>query len=372
MVFSFRAVLSVWSPSAGLVRCVWGGVNTETSLLSTRDPPIFSPSLHHFKMSSSAPAAAAKPPNVLVYQADRDASSKCFLRARECLEVCLTPERYVVYPLGADEISHYTPWKENCRLLLVPPPPTTSKQSCDPVAMAPRVVEEILSYVQAGGKLLSMGAELNSSLGLTSVSEALERSKVDSEEDLVSMYCPDGVCDVELASDGMELEQGCKFSSLVPELDQTRPPVDDMYLSGLCLNKSILSSTDVAHLVPVEWNADMEWIQTNTNHSNNKHQSLDTPTGSTPQGSCDLPRVPCVREVCFAGDGRALLSSVDLLPSVPPELGVAPLVRLKRGVALRERYLTLLLRRLGLECSEEQLPQLTHTYLLCAPEVEMR
>ena len=68
--------------------------------------------------AAKAPAQV-KPPNVLVLQSLKDSTTQEFSRIRDALESCLTPERYVVYPLGVDEVQQRSPWQDNCRLLLV-------------------------------------------------------------------------------------------------------------------------------------------------------------------------------------------------------------------------------------------------------------
>lgn len=316
--------------------------------------------------SSSEPKP--KPPNVLIYQSDKDTTNKDFIRVKESLETCLTPERYVIYPLGDDDILHYSPWKENCRLLVIPFTDHARKYY-DPITMdtslPSRVMEEVLSYGQAGGNLLSMQTELNRLLGLLSVREVLKTARAGehSEESLLLAYCPDGVCDVEVSME----QSSYRFSGLVPvSHDGMR---DDMYLSSCSLQKTIMSSSDEAFLVPVEWNEDMMWIRQNSNQSNNSHIQSDQPPFFTLQSSHDLPSIPCVRKIALTNNGCMVLSNIDLLPILPHPLEIAPLVRLKKSVAPRGQYLTFLLRTLGLECSEEQLPDLTHTYLLCSDQV---
>ena len=327
---------------------------------------------HSRKMSSSAGSSQPKPPNILIYQSDKNTSNTGFLRARESLESCLTPERYVIYPLGADDVLHYSPWKENCRLLVIPPSLAQSVAT-DTTTLSPRVMEEVLGFVREGGNLLSMQTDLNRLLGLTSVQEALGGVKVDecSQEVLTSAYCPDGACDVEVSAEGVGMEQGYRFSSLVPNLHKEAVnPADDAYLKRL-LPKDVIQSRSVeASLVPVEWNEDMEWIKQNTNQCNNKDQSrTDRLPNSAHQRLRNLPAIPCVHKLLLGNSGCTVVSSVDLFPALPSPLEVLPLLRLKKGVALRGRFLASLLKALGLECSEEQLPELTHTYLLCSEEV---
>lgn len=315
-----------------------------------------------------------KPPNVLIYQSDRDSTNADFIRAKKSLELCLTPERYVIYPLGVEDISRYSPWKENCRLLVVPPLTGHAQKAVSMDtggSLPPRVMEELVSYLQAGGKVLSMQSDLNRLLGLVPLREAMEGISCDgrgSGRGLLEVYCPEKVCDVEPeVASGME--RGCKFSCLVPGGDTTSTQDtgmensrDEIYLTSLRKTTVILSSTDMAFSIPVEWNTDMAWLSHNSNQCNSNDQPADPST-------LNLPSIPCVRSVELANGGGAVLASVDLSPVLPSNLEVSPLVRLKKGVALRGQYLARLLRGLGVECSEEQLPDLTHTFLICSDEV---
>ena len=296
-------------------------------------------------------SCAPKPPNVLIYQSDRNTASKEFIRVKESLEYCLTPEHYVMYPLGEDEVVQYSPWKDNCRLLVLPGLTEHAQRS-----LSPRVMEEVLSYIQTGGKLLSMHSELNRVLGLRPFQEAVdELCQGLSEENLAKgTYHEDGVCHMEVS----ELEssgtkqiqesngQSNRFSCLIP-FSNGMGKQADVYWNEVSLQKSIVSSNEEGFLIPVEWNADM--VQA-TSHSNSNQFS-------------------CVRKVVFATNGCAVLANVDICPVLPHDLGVSALLRLKKGVASRGRYLTLLLGMLGLECSVDQLPRLSHTYLVCSKQV---
>lgn len=337
--------------------------------------------------AASSSSSGPKPPNVLIYQSDKDTTNPVFVRTRDSLEASLTPERYVIYPLGEDDMYRYSPWKDNCRLLVVPPLGKCALESCDPAngsdlvngksqhhlhhrscdpsskgtgpRLPPRVMEELISYVVAGGKLLSMQSDLNREFGLFPLHETLGKDGRDT-----SIYVRDGVCDVEDAHNGTE--QGCRFSCIVSIPCGMRTEQDKIYLGNLSLQDAILSRTDIAHCMTVEWNADMKWIDRNTNQSNNTDQSdqlLDV-TSHDP--------IPCVHELELCNSGCAILAGVDICPIMPEGLDISPLVRLKKGVALRGKYLTHLLRRLGLECGDEQLPSLTHTFLICSDEVRQQ
>ena len=97
-----------------------------------------------------------KPPNVLVLSSEQH--EETFSPVKECLAGCLDGERYAVYPLKTEEVSK-TPWKENCCLLVVPPTLRT-REACNRA-----VLEEVESYIDGGGTLLSMNLETNSAFG---------------------------------------------------------------------------------------------------------------------------------------------------------------------------------------------------------------
>ena len=326
---------------------------------------------------STTATATTKPPNILIYQAEKDTTDADFVRIKESLESCLTPERYVIYPLGRSEVAQYTPWKENCRLLVVPATEHAQTPSSSKEELPPKVVKEMLSFAKEGGKLLSMHTDLNRWLGgLTSLWEALEAvgKAGGADVDTLSMttaYCRNRVCDVEV--DGMEPGSN-KFSCLVPNIARKREDrIDDVYIGDLSLQDSVLSESNMAFSVPVEWNADMEWIdqstQDNDGNNSNSDDSNRSPSVTIPRSHDTLPSIPCVREVRLSNEGCAVLSSVDLCPLLPSGLQVSSLVRLKKGVAPRRAHLTRLLTGFGLSCSEERLPDLTHTFLLCSGKV---
>ena len=101
---------------------------------------------------------AAKPPNVLVLQHRSRVTEKnsLFQSIKEELVSCLGSEKYVVYPLPVEDVLT-TPWKDNCRLLVVPA--TTHVTS-------PHVFGEVLDFLaKRGSRLLSTNAALNAALG---------------------------------------------------------------------------------------------------------------------------------------------------------------------------------------------------------------
>ena len=334
--------------------------------------------------------AQVKPPNVLVLQPHRDSTSQEFSRIRDALESCLAPERYVVYPLGLEEIQQSSPWQDNCRLLLVPPPPSAATQSRanggDPGAdqtvsrLCEKILQEIATYVSKGGVLLSMHAEVNRMLGLDSVSE------VESE------YLQHGVCNVETTSNkgsdnsadrpALDKFNALHISVFSPSLSPSKEKQSHDRVNGIeqDLEAGVISKEDLAVLALIETDAALEWLDANTNQSNNveSEQGSSAPKRPHDSGEAVTPvsaesdSTACVRRVELERGGKAILSNVDLFPLVGQDLGVKVLVWLKRDVEKRRKFLSSLLDSLGLECSEENLPELTHTYLVCSREVSMQ
>ena len=322
--------------------------------------------------------AQVKPPNVLVLQPHKDSTTQEFSQIRDALESCLTPERYVVYPLGLEEIRQSSPWRDNCRLLVVPPRPFPSNaaEHAQSIAsggdgtgmnetvprMSEKVLQEITSYVGRGGALLSMHPDVNKMFGL------------DLSSKIQLKHFQQGICNVtpksnesSKSADKWELD---KFNTLHISEKQSHDQISGVELT---LETGIVSHEDLAVLTPIETDAALEWLDANTNQSNNieSEQSSTTPQ-SLQESEEDVSSESgptCVRSLELEQGGKAILSCVNLFPLVRQDLRVKALVWLKRGVEQRRRFLSSLLFRLGLECSEEKVPELTHTYLVCSGEV---
>ena len=306
-------------------------------------------------MLSTGLTAVPKPPNVLIYHPDKDSTNEGFLRVKQSLELCLTPERYVIYPLGLDDILQYSPWKENCKLLVIPP--TTQSGPCGShdhsSELSPRVVEEISRYTQSGGSILSLHSHLNSFFGFpfSPFSKVGETDNVKPEDE----HCTVEVCE--------ELQK-YQFPSLVSSSSRNYA-LGNVFLD-VPLSDSVVENADVAFLVNK-----LKWDEANNNQSNNKRQ--DIPSRIQPSNRLNLlvsaDLVPCVRKVVFKNEGRATLANVDFLPVLPTGIELESLMHLSRGVAQRKQLLSSLLSWFGMECSKEKLPDLSHTYLLCSDKV---
>ena len=284
-----------------------------------------------------------KPPNVLIYQPSKDNTCREFVRTREALETCLTPERYAIYALSYDEVVLRAPWKANCRLVVVPPHPGAGGSSLDTASeLSPKVLSEIVSYLNGGGSLLSMNKCVNCHLGLRT-GQSERTSDVSVVIDEKTAFSPDsGVGGV---------TESVRFHAvnLHPcDSHMTAEPSDDSEVAMLAI-----SSRETVATFEQE-------VDTNTNQSNN------IPGSTSLQ---DHTHFPAVELVTVKGGGCAIVCGVDLLPLPEGETDVPLLVKLKKDVVVRSKVTSRLLGMLSLDCSEERLPGLTHTYLVCGEEV---
>lgn len=303
---------------------------------------------------------ASKPPNLLIYHPDKDTTSEVFLRVKKSLELCLTPEHYVIYPLGLDDVLHHSPWKDNCKLLVVPAATgDAAHKSHDlPGRLSPRLVEEFVTYVQSGGSLLSLQPDLSQFLGLSSL-PALNTVLSSQGEGLkgenVASSCEGDECTVVVCEEGRENYQ---FSCLVPNSCHSSYNSEDVYLETP-LSDSILGHSDLSFFhLRHEWNKKSIKII-----SEQLIQSCDP--------SPDDVKIPCMQKIKFINRGCAVISGFDLLPILCTGMELELLLRLSGGMSQRRQLLTSLLRGFGLECSEERLPDLTHTFLLCSDKVRV-
>ena len=251
---------------------------------------------------------------------------------REALDACLTPERYVIYPLGFSEIQQSFPWQDNCRLLLVPPTSSiatehaqssngdTGMQHYQDETMAPcipdDILQEIASFVSKGGVLLSMNSELNRMLGFNG-------------NVLPVKYYQHGVCSVapdessEMDKSGFKLEKfnALHISALAKGVSQSS--------SSEVLQLEATKKKDLAIFTPVESDAALEWLDDadTKNQSNTPQSSSHEPPLShlEEEGMGDVVAtledgdLVCVRELELGGGGRAVASSVNLFPTVPQD-----------------------------------------------------
>ena len=303
-------------------------------------------------LSTGFSLTTPKPPNILIYSPRKEDSTRdVFCRTKQSLETCLTPERYVIYPLGLEDIVQYSPWKSNCKLLVVPPITEEGlEESQDPILeLTPKVIEEMATFARAGGSILSLHSQLNMFLELSfSKADGLQGRSEKAHDDHES-----GIVKFKEEDDTHE------FSSLPPNQNGR------FDFSGIFLNTPLadvlMSEADVGFYV---YRSALRY--SNTNQSNNSEED-----DSLSPLSSQYSSVTVVKKTTLKGGGKIVTAAVDLLPVLPTAMKLEKLIKLSRGVPQRRVMLSSLLTWFDLACSKESLPELTHTYLLCSDQVRI-
>ena len=292
----------------------------------------------------------SKPPNILVVQPSRDSTDPGYLRVKEALVSHLDRERYVVYPLGWEEILH-SPWREHCMLLVVPPVSNIGAVTPQRGGVTPQL-NEVAAFSRNGGLLLSMEPELNRLLGADQLNN----------DDVTAKMC-------EVRGLLNEQEGSMVFSALNLSLKSSSEETST--------NQRYTSKTTLA-IIDSQDNANEEKTPTgNGVTSNNEATTTNGLHKEALNGGSPAPRnassTPCVQKLTFTDSkGCAVASAVDLLPASAELEGmdVSSLVRLKKGNEPRGSFLSAILRgELGLHCSSVKTPQLTNALLVCSEEV---
>lgn len=282
----------------------------------------------------------AKPPNVLVLSASvrgkPQEQDSGFLVTKECLSACLDSERYVVYPLPLDDLVH-TPWKDNCRLLVVPSTrqPTSVALNDDDSPMPGEgggsgdgVMKELLTYIRSGGRLLSMNPATNAALGCR-MPESFRQAPI------VNVTTQTGLSSDNVTTTDWVAVRPCTSEEEGPTMrdDFPPPPVEK-------------SSRVLARMKQVE---SEECAQTK-----------------------DLVQDSILHVQYEEGHGQAVLSHVNLLGSTGPHgpgVDIPELVTLKRDAEKVTKLLRVVLEEIGMECSEGESSDPTLSYLLCSDQV---
>ena len=296
-------------------------VAARASRLSCWTASVFSPSTlpssHWRTIGISRPARAMaqeagpspaniKPPNVLVLQPQgTKQGDHHFVHLKEGLASCLNQDRYVIYPLGLDDVLR-TPWKENCSLFVVPSKLTIT---------APLAFKEIMSFVHNGGILLSMEASLNVGLGFKGHACLV----------LNHLYTAISDCGVRFHALGIS-PTGMKDAQFAQEI-----MVDPAVSRNVLAHFEATSQLDMSDL--------------------------------------DTSNLPCVQKAILKNGGKAIISYIDLLSTTYEDADVSTLVQLKKDVESRHGFLRTALSGVGLECSLDKFPDLSHTYLVCSQKV---
>ena len=259
--------------------------------------------------SSSSSGTVVKPPNVLVLVPAKD-TPDLFLRTKETLQACLGYERYVVYPLPFAEVtSKNLPWKENCILLIVPNLPQILPSD---------LVAELSSFIQMGGKCLSMNIQISAHI-LDSISTrpCIETKDTGNNEDKVMIISP-----------------------LDPKLES--------FHSLKCVYNSSL------HLE--EDGIDVNW----TVMSLAKARQLDDQEKQTVQDDapcCWLVSDPPAQRV-------SIVSFLELMAPDVDASSMAVLEKIKETGKPRHEFLRTVFDAMGLECGSAAMPPLSPIYLV--------
>lgn len=307
------------------------------------------------RLMSRSRAVPVKPPNVLVLQSSYSKTKEKegpFSFLKESLASCLNQERYVLYNLSVEDVL-LTPWKENCTLLVVPSSAmaaTSTEAGKSSESNWPKVLREIASYVQSGGVLLSMQSGLNELLGFNPPYPFIQNRL-----SLVATQLNSTTSRGNIQFHTLTISHVNSGSDLIEK--ETHPP---------------LSVEDVAFIVSdssatsLPSNSQLQSLSV-SNPSADPIENATTDVGNN--SDCISQQFPCVQKLKFEGGGQAVLSYVELLPGIHESLDVGALMQVKKDTEDRAKFLQGILSAIGLECSVEQVPSLSHTYLLCSEEV---
>lgn len=298
-----------------------------------------------------------KPPNVLVLQSSYSKTKEKegpFSFLKESLASCLNQERYVLYNLSVEDVL-LTPWKENCTLLVVPSSAmaaTSTEAGKSSESNWPKVLREIASYVQSGGALLSMQSGLNELLGFNP-----PYAFIQNRLSLVATQLNSTTSRGNIQFHTLTISHVNSGSDLFE--NETHPPLSVEDVAFIVSDSSETSPPSNSQLQSVSFsNSCADPIENATIH-------VDVGNNS----DCISQQFPCVQKLKFEGGGQAILSYVELLPGIHESLDVGALMQVKKDTEDRAKFLQGILSAIGLECSVEQVPSLSHTYLLCSEEV---
>ena len=234
------------------------------------------------------------------------------------------------------------------------------------------VCDPIVSYVRAGGTLLSMQGELNKQLGFEfqGIPLATERCLLENVRVLPnvrSVVAGSEFAPSETATSSSETvtssSDRCDYITFRAPSVQVGPVAtsDVIGSSGSperTLDPEIVSRENLA-VFHHEETAESCPHSTATGHITNSSNSA----------AMEQQAPPCFQKVVFRSGGLALLSYVDLLPAIHEESDISKLVQLKRDTEVRIDFLRAVLSGAGLECSSYKVPGITHTYLVCSEKV---
>ena len=329
----------------------------------------------------------AKPPNVLVLccggQNQRGGGpDPLYSAVRDgLLRASLDHERYAVYPLSLGEAASRAPWRDNCRLLVVP----------RGLGEVGEVLTELASFVAGGGTLLSTHAPTNAAFGFAApdrfrrtrcvvikgVSPLIEQP----EEWIVARTSP-------LAC---ETPTPPPVPLVLPSLDQTTK------LSVLARMRELESSGDQTaarrgcgqereeggggegKTCGVEREKADDTVceaKVEAEDDNIKRRGQEEERKGLEEGGDSSDAVDCIQHLQFEGNsGQAILSHVDLFSSLvvtsseEEHASLSEIVALKRDAEKLSGLLRSVLGEVEMECSEGENCAPTLSYLVCSEKV---
>ena len=266
--------------------------------------------------------ASAKPPNILLLcdnqssnggQSSGQKFGLSYQQAKADLTTCIGRERYVIYPLALEDVSRL-PWRENCQLLIAP-------ASLNLVGSSPDAIQHLRSFVEGGGRCLSMNGLL---------SEALASNQDEPRRESADMEMTSKLCHVVPCVKGEKGLDGFIALSLY-----SNPPLFGAATSN---EGRDLVCTPLGHLHPA---------------------GADANSTSSP-----LPPPACIHLVSDrCGQSRYVSSTVELLPPSLEDLTVSMVTELKQATRARHTFLRAVLHQLGVECAPSSPASLSYTFL---------
>ena len=236
------------------------------------------------------------------------------------------------------------------------------------------VCDEIVSYVRAGGILLSMQGELNKQLGFEfqAVSSVTEQSRLASVRVLSSsIVAGSKFAPSETSTPSSSSSEQCDYitfraPSVWASPAATSDDIGRVDSSGLGELGTLDSEVESREILAVFHHEPPEETVESPSHSTAAETGGSNDSGSRAE---EEQASPCFQKAIFRSGGLALLSYVDVLPPIHEESDISKLVQLKRDTEARIDFLRAVLSGAGLECSSSKVPDVTHTYLVCSEKV---
>ena len=321
---------------------------------------------------------STKPPNVLVLcgaqKGEGSQQNKSFFSAvRECLISSLDSQRYVVYPLPLEDAGR-VPWRDNCRLLVVPSGLQLPDGSEVLRELESEVLRELESYVKNGGTLLSTHGTTNAAFGFQ-LPENFQRSRlveitgatpqIKPNEWIVARTCAPRV---ENLPDALSTLPQQKTSRALARMREV-----SLSVAGPCKNGTAERGEGTEGK---EGGGGGEGGDVNGGGDGGRGGEVNW-GGSGERGGENVETsvvVDCIQQLQFeGGSGQVVLSHVDLLSTPSSEdsvtASVSQLVALKKDAQNVLSLFQSVLREIGMECSKGESVTPTLSYLVCSDQV---